>query len=73
MEIGQMKHTLFCIGVAAVVLALVIGMVWGIAHLGDEHARLIGQCMDAGKQEWECHAALDSHESTTVIPVVVGR
>lgn len=51
---------------------------FGIKYEDEEHTRLMTQCMQDGKKEYECTALLKDQSggrvgSTIVMPMVVGR
>jgi len=58
---------IFCVGIIITALAL-MGVL--IVANGKENDRLIMQCMDDGRKEYECRAMLRD-QSPTVIPIPV--
>jgi len=58
---------IFCVGIIITALALMGVLV--VAN-GKENDRLIMQCMDDGRKEYECRAMLRD-QSPTVIPIPV--
>lgn len=66
-----MDRTEFTIGA---VLSVLVGlMIIAACHDCNEKERLVKQCMDDGKKEYECKAMFHTKNSTTVIPVYTGR
>lgn len=52
-----------------------IGIIFTLAYYEEkEHTRLIAQCMQDGKKEYECRAMFRGNGNRTVVmPMVVGR
>lgn len=56
----------------AFIVLLSIGLGLAISETASEHNRLIKQCMDDGKKEYECEALLRKPQSNvTHMPIVI--